>query len=152
MYENQDVINLFIETGTSNGMFGLDKVEEDDFYVKCLKKANNFYLEKIEIKDLMEYDENFKEYIKENKLREYIDLDGELHTHENKYIYEYIDSLKDGLNIPPIIAFDKDKPYVLDGFNRLLQHYKNENFEVEVFIDTKAYELFFDKKEFDLSI
>lgn len=151
MYDNNIVLDLFKSIGTSNGEGGLEEIDDDNYFVSKIKDSNNFYLETINIKDLMKIDDMLKNYIKDKTLREYNDEDGIAYTHENNYIYDYIDGLVDGLDIPPIIAYEEKGPYVLDGYNRLLQHYLNKNFDVEVYIDTKAYDLFFKKQELEFN-
>lgn len=146
MYKNSHIIKIFKELGSSDGNFGIEKIDKNNYYVNCLKEANGFVLEKINIKELKELDNSLNEYIENNKLREYMDDEGNKYTHEDEDIYDYVDRIEYAIDIPPIIALEKEKPYVLDGFNRLLQHYRNENFEIEMYIDIKAYELFFEKK------
>lgn len=147
--EKNIICEQFKSLGTSDGNGGIEYLDDDSYYIKHLSKIDSFLLTKISIKELIKLDSDLNSYILDEELREYIDEYGESVTHNNDYIYE-LENIIDGLNIPPIIGFFKDKAIIYDGYNRILQHHLNGTNEIEVYIDENVFELYFKEKENEL--
>lgn len=145
-FKSKDIINIFNEIGTSDGNGNLE-FEKDSYTHDCIKSCKHYFQLTIDINFLMEQDSFFKDYILNNELRNYFDEDGEEYNHEDEY-----HSLDDNLHIPPIIGYNDDNSlYVIDGFNRLLQNYRNENFEITIYLDERGIDLIPQENNFDFS-